>query len=123
MISRWSSDVVDRLHLDEYSDLALRSSVKAAEQISMEEANRLLGWISLRCLCLNKRGRGFAQEITTGDWQDLVAALASDEAKSKVQQIFNLTDNDQVRLDMTEPLSRFRLRILAAISAYGCRQL
>lgn len=123
IISRWGSDVVDRLHLDEYSDLALRSSVKAAKQISIEEANRLLGRISLRCFCLNKRGRGSAQEITTGNWQDLVAALASDETKSKVQQIPDLTDDDQVWLDMTKPLSIFEQRILAAISAYGRRRL
>ena len=123
MISRWGPDVVDRLHLNEYSDLVLRASVKAAEQIGMEEANRLLGQISLRRLCLNKRGWGSAREVTTGDWQDLVAALASDEAKSEVLQILDLTDDDQVRLDMMEPMSIFKQRIPVAISAYSRRRL
>lgn len=45
-----------RLRLDRYSDWTLRSSVKVAERVGMEEANRLLGRVSLRRLRSNKRG-------------------------------------------------------------------
>lgn len=122
MVCYWGLDAVERLRLNQYSYTALRSSVKVAERLGIEEANRLLGQVSLRRLRSSKRGRASVREVTAGDWQEL-AALALNEATSEALQIPNLTNDEQVRFGMTEPLSIFGHRIAAAFSAYGRRRL
>ena len=110
-VTHWGPDAIEQLHLDEYSDFTLGSAIKVASKIDINEADRLLGSISSRRLRLNKRGGGSIQAITTADWQELVSVLDSDEAKAAILQIPALTDEEQMRLGITEPLSIFRERI------------
>lgn len=79
-----SAQLLRRLRFDEYSDWTLRFTVKVAREVGMDEANRLLGQNSLRCLRQCKRGGASVRGITTSDWQELIAALASNEAEAKV---------------------------------------
>ena len=113
----------DRLHLNTYADRTLRSAVKIAPQVSIGEADRLLGLISLRRLRLNKRGSTLLRVITTSDWEELVTALASDECKAQISQISMLTDEEQLRFGITELLSIFTQRVLALASKYNRRCL
>ena len=57
MVACWGSDTT-RLYLDRYSDWTLRTTVKVAHLIGIDEANQLLELISLRRLRLDKRGGG-----------------------------------------------------------------
>ncbi|MCJ1424785.1 hypothetical protein MMC29_002673 [Sticta canariensis] len=76
--------------------------VKVARQVAMDEANQLLGQVSLRRLRRNKReGRH------TVPLQPLAA----------------LTDVEQDWFGISEPLSIFRERISAALSSNNRRRL
>ena len=79
-----SAQLLRRLRLDEYSDWTLSFTVKVAREVGMDEATRLLGHNSLRCLRQCRRGGASIRGITKSDWQELNAALASNEAKAKV---------------------------------------
>ena len=123
IVTHWGPDAIELLHLDEYSDWTLRSTIKVASKIGINEADRLLGPIFSRRLRLNKRGGGSIRAITNADWQDLVSVMDSDEAKATILQIPVLTDEEQLRLGITEPLSIFKDRISASASSYHRRRL
>lgn len=125
MICHWSLSAVGRLYLSQYLYTALRLLVKVVKRVSIEVADQLLGRVLLHCLQSGKRGRASIQEVTAGDWQELAAVLmlALDKTVFEVLQILDLTNNEQIQFRITEPLSIFSQRILAASSAYGCRCL
>ena len=123
MIKHWGAGAVASLNLEKYSNMSLRSSVKVAELVVMDEADALLSKIALRRLRSNKPGRGSVRGITTGDWQDLVVALASDEAKIELSRMTVLTDDEQNWFGITESLSIFGERVSAAPFSYGRRGL
>ena len=123
MVAHWGAGAVARLNLENYSNMSLRSLIKVAELIGMEEADAMLSKIALRRLQTNRPSRGSVRGITTRDWQDLAAALTSADAKTKVHKIPVLTDDEQNLFGITQPLSIFEERIQAPSFSYGRRRL